>query len=125
MFLDITALTYNSQWARERRQALNNELEGDFGPEDYFDGAMLGGTRGGEMPQEEMTEILFLFGILAVVTVLMIVRQRLVERIRRQEAEIARLEGGVDAVRQHIQAQPPAPAAFPQPDPPAEDWHML
>ncbi|KAF8141254.1 hypothetical protein EV363DRAFT_1425394 [Boletus edulis] len=49
------------QWARERRNA-DNERDGDFGPEDYFDAALRGGHRGEEVA-DEFVETMLLVGL--------------------------------------------------------------
>lgn len=74
-----------TQWARERRNA-ENERDTDFGPEDYFDGALRGGQRG-EEEEDEFAETMLLVALCAAVAVLIYVRTRIVERTRRREQE--------------------------------------
>lgn len=100
------------QWARERRNA-ENERDGDFGPEDYFDAALRGGHRG-EEGLDEFLEMMLLVGLCLVVAVLIYIRTRLVERIRREREE-------------RDPGQPrPDPGLFPPPDDPArQDWQIV
>jgi len=73
------------QWARERRQA-ENDRDGDYGPEDYFDAA----TRGQHRDEEEVddfAETMLLVVLCLVVSVLLYVRGRWMERMRRDEQQ--------------------------------------
>ncbi|KAH8828214.1 hypothetical protein DL96DRAFT_1797951 [Flagelloscypha sp. PMI_526] len=71
------------EWARERRLQERAE-EGDFGPEDYFDAALLGGNRE-PMEDEEFTETMLLVLLCIAVSVLIYVRARIVEQRRQNE----------------------------------------
>lgn len=82
MILFITKLF---QWARDRRNA-ENEREGDFGPEDYFDAALRGGHRGDE-GADEFVETMLLVGLCIAVAILIYIRTRIVERARREQEE--------------------------------------
>ncbi|KAL4079286.1 hypothetical protein J3A83DRAFT_4208580 [Scleroderma citrinum] len=100
------------QWARDRRNA-ENERDGDFGPEDYFDAALRGGHRG-EENVDEFVEMVLLVGLCLVVAVLIYIRTRLVERARREQEE--RNPGGPQ----------PDLGLFPPPDDPArQDWQIV
>ncbi|KZT23519.1 HCP-like protein [Neolentinus lepideus HHB14362 ss-1] len=106
------------QWARERRNA-ESERESDFGPEDYFD-ASLRGARRGEEEEDEFAETLLLITLCIAVSVLLYIRGRWVERIRR-EAQGQQQQGG------NGQA-PPAQnqGVFPPPgDAARDDWAIL
>lgn len=87
-----------SQWARDRRAA-ENERDGDFGPEDYFDAATRGGYRG-EEDADEFVETMLLVILCIMVSTLLFIRGRWVERLRRNEQE-----------QPQEQQQPQAPAA--------------
>jgi len=104
------------EWARARREA-EQERDSDYGPEDYFDGAMRGGHRGEYEGHDEFAETMLLVGLCLAVSVLLYVRTRLVERMRR-EAEGNGANGNNDG-----QGQQQAGAAFPPgPDP---NWGVL
>ncbi|KAI6029414.1 hypothetical protein BKA83DRAFT_4218619 [Pisolithus microcarpus] len=91
------------QWARERRNA-ENERDGDFGPEDYFDAALL---------WTAYLETMLLVTLCFVVAVLIYVRTRLVQRARREEEQ--------DQGR-----PPPNLGLFPPPgDPARQDWQIV
>lgn len=99
------------QWARERRNA-ENERDGDFGPEDYFDAALRGGHRG-EESMDAYLETMLLVTLCFVVAVLIYVRTRLVQRARREEEQ--------DQGR-----PPPNLGLFPPPgDPARQDWQIV
>ncbi|KAI5123803.1 hypothetical protein M0805_009098 [Coniferiporia weirii] len=117
------------QWARERRNA-ENERDGDFGPEDFFDSAMHGpgrrGDEGGAVAADDFAETMLLAALCLAVSALMYVRGRWFERRRREEEERARAAAGG--------APPPPPppnaanagGAFPPPGDPARDaWAVL
>ncbi|OAX43674.1 HCP-like protein [Rhizopogon vinicolor AM-OR11-026] len=98
------------QWARERRNA-ENERDGDFGPEDYFDGAIRGGNRG-EEEEDEFAETMLLVALCAAVAVLIYVRTRIVERARRREQEQQPNQRDL--------------GAFPPPgDPARQEWNIM
>ncbi|KZT01467.1 HCP-like protein [Laetiporus sulphureus 93-53] len=106
------------QWARQRRQA-ENDRDGDFGPEDYFDAATRGQNRGDE-DVDEFLETMLLVVICLVVSILLYLRSRWVERLRREEQE--RLQ------RQAAGPRAPGPNADPVPPgderPQMEDWEL-
>ncbi|OCH89879.1 HCP-like protein [Obba rivulosa] len=107
------------QWARERRHA-EQEQEGDFGPEDYFDAA----TRRRRPDDEEVNEFaetMLLVVLCLMVSVLLYIRGRWVERMRREEQQRQQAAAG---------AALPQPQAgegfFPPPgDPARDDWAIL
>lgn len=100
------------QWARERRNA-ENERDSDFGPEDYFDAALRGGRRG-EENLDEFLEMTLLVGLCLVVAVLIYIRTRFVERIRREQEE------------RNLGQPRPDLGLFPPPDDPArQDWQIV
>jgi SEL1 protein len=107
------------QWARNRRRE-EDERDGDFGPEDDFDGALRNGGDAGD------TETLILFALVAAVLVLMVVRARIAERLRR---EAARQPGGPAPPQPGQAPRPPGDAdagLFPGPNDPArQDWAVL
>lgn len=70
------------QWARERRNA-DRDQDSDFGPDDYFEGALRGGHRG-EEEVDEFGETMILVALCLMISVLLYVRGRLVVRIRIQ-----------------------------------------
>lgn len=117
-------LTVDFQWARERRHA-ESERDGDFGPEDYFEGAMRGGYRG-EEDVDEFAETMLLVFLCLMVSALLYFRGRWVERMRRDEQERQQ-----QAAAQGNAAAPPAPppqgqGVFPPPgDPARADWAIL
>ncbi|KIJ51304.1 hypothetical protein M422DRAFT_223812 [Sphaerobolus stellatus SS14] len=71
------------QWARERREAEGGS--GDFGPEDYFDGSLRGGRREIEDDEDEFLETIFLVVLCVLVSGLIYLRGRWVERRRQQD----------------------------------------
>lgn len=103
---------FSFQWARDRRNA-ENERDGDFGPEDYFDAALRGGHRG-EEGADEFVETMLLVGLCVAVAVLIYVRTRIMERVRREEQEAERPPG--EQQRQNLGVFPPAD------DPARQDW---
>ncbi|KAF7966274.1 hypothetical protein HWV62_39391 [Athelia sp. TMB] len=105
------------EWARERRNA-EQERDSDLGPEDYFEGALRGGHRGEYEGHDEFGETMLLVALCLAVSVLLYVRTRLVERVRREtEGNGANNNNNGDGQQQ------PAAAAFPPgPDP---NWGML
>jgi len=60
-----------SQWARERRNA-EQERDSDYGPEDYFEGALRNG-RGAEKKNTMLADVIFI-GVVLVGTVLFYIR---------------------------------------------------
>lgn len=103
-----------TQWAREQRRA-EQDRESDFGPDDYFEGALRGGHH--EDNYDEFGETMLLVGLCLAVSVLLYVRTRLIERMRREGREADGRENG-----NGNGGQQPA-AAFPQgPEPPRDGW---
>ena len=74
------------QWARERRDA-DRERESDFGPDDYFDGAGRGRDREEVVAVDEFGETILLILLCLVISVLLYIRTRMVERMRREQRE--------------------------------------
>jgi SEL1 protein len=108
------------QWARDRRNAEREREEGagDFGPEDYFDAAMRGGAhhrrgRGageGAAEGDEIGETLLLVLLCVSISILLYVRRRLVDRMRRDHEEAP--QGEEQQVQRQVQRPVP-----PQPPP--------
>jgi SEL1 protein len=73
------------QWARERRNA-ERDRDSDLGPEDMFDAALRGGHRG-EDEQDEFVETMILVVLCLIVSLLLYIRGRWVERLRREEQQ--------------------------------------
>lgn len=112
LFYQHSGITLLPQWARERRNA-ENERDSDFGPEDYFDAALRGGRRG-EENLDEFLEMTLLVGLCLVVAVLIYIRTRFVERIRREQEE------------RNLGQPRPDLGLFPPPDDPArQDWQIV
>lgn len=89
-----------------------------MGPEDYFEGAMRGGNRGEEQV-DQFGETMILVALCLAVTVLLYVRTRLVERMRREQ------EAPTGDGNEQQQEQPRAPAqAFP-PNPERDEWGLI
>jgi SEL1 protein len=101
------------QWARDRRDA--EDGTGDFGPEDYFDGATRG-RRDADEDEDELLETMFLVILCALVSGLIYMRGRWVERRRRENQE-AVAQG--DNRAQDGGLFPPAG------DPARDDWAIL
>lgn len=76
-------LTSVSQWARDRRNA-EQERDSDLGPEDYFEGALRGGNREGDT-LGDITETLVLIMLCLAISVLLYVRTRIIDRLRREQ----------------------------------------
>lgn len=81
MLAELLILTI-LQWARERRN-LEQERDGDLGPEDYFEGATRGGLRDDD--EDEFRETMLLVLLCLVISVLLYVRTRIVDRLRRDQ----------------------------------------
>lgn len=102
------------QWARERRDA---ERDTDFGPEDYFEGAMRGGNRQ-DADTDDFGETMLLVSLCIVISILLYIRTRIVERMRREQRNQG--QGGEQP------AQNGDRGVFPGPDDPArQDWAIL
>ncbi|KAM5533642.1 hypothetical protein V8D89_012690 [Ganoderma adspersum] len=115
------------QWARERRQADADRESADFGPEDYFDGAMRGQRYREEEEVDEFAETMLLVVLCLMVSVLLYVRGRWVDRIRREEEERRRQAAGQQGQQQQNLGQGQgANGVFPPPGDPARDeWAVL
>lgn len=101
------------QFARDRRLA-EEERDSDWGPEDYFDGAMRGGRReGGPNPRdEEFIETMAIAGLVFAVAGLIWLRRRAYRGVRRLQEEEERED------RQR--------GLFPAPEDPArQDWAVM
>ncbi|KAJ7594970.1 hypothetical protein C8J56DRAFT_1002681 [Mycena floridula] len=102
------------QWARERRNA-EQDRDSDFGPEDYFEGALRGGNRGEE--GDEFSETMLLVVLCLAVSILIYVRTRIVDRIRRNQQQ---------GQGEHQQAPPEDNGLFPPAgDPARNEWAIL
>lgn len=102
------------QWARERRDA---ERDSDFGPEDYFEGAIRGGNRE-DVQMDDFAETMLLISLCIVVSILLYIRTRTVERMRREQ----RNQGQAG----EQQAGNGDRGVFPLPgDPARQDWAIL
>ncbi|KZV61977.1 HCP-like protein [Peniophora sp. CONT] len=73
------------KWAYERRRE-ERDRDTDYGPEDYFDGA-LRPNREEFAEEDEVFETAVLIGLCVVVSLLLYVRGRMVERMRREERD--------------------------------------
>lgn len=107
--------------ARNRRNA-ENERDSDFGPEDYFDGALRGGRRQTQAgdgidaeEEDEFVETMLLVSLCLTVSLLIWLRGRWVERRRREEEE--RRAAGGQGQRDN--------AALPPGNPERDDWAVL
>jgi hypothetical protein len=76
----------NRQWARDRRNA-ELDRDSDLGPEDMFDAALRGGHRGGNDGGDEFVETMILVVLCLIVSLLLYIRGRWVERLRREEQQ--------------------------------------
>ena len=104
------------QWAQERRDA-DRERDSDFGPEDYFEGAIRGNREDVEF--DEFGETLVLILLCLVISVLLYVRTRIIERMRREQRQQQQGEGNGE--------QPQRPNGFfpPPGDPARNEWAIL
>lgn len=93
------------QWARDKREA---EDAGDFGPEDYFEGATR--VHGDAEDNGEFVETLFLIALCLLVSGLIYLRGRWVERQRRENNNPLPEDGGLFP---------------PRGDPARQDWAIL
>ena len=108
-------LWINLQWARERRDQ-ERERDSDFGPEDYFEGALQGGIR--EEDVDEFGETMLLVLLCLTISILLYIRTRIVERMRREQRDRQPNENQQD------QGNPNG--VFPPPgDPARADWAVL
>ncbi|KAJ2916794.1 hypothetical protein MD484_g3661, partial [Candolleomyces efflorescens] len=103
------------RWARERRDQ-ERERDSDFGPEDYFEGALQGGIR--EEDVDEFGETMLLVLLCLTISILLYIRTRIVERMRREQRDRQPNENQQD------QGNPNG--VFPPPgDPARADWAVL
>jgi SEL1 protein len=108
----LPRLTIRVQWARHRRNA-ELDRESDLGPEDMFDAALRGGNRE-EEDGDEFVETMILVALCLIVSLLLYIRGRWVERLRREEQQQRRqLEQHEE--RENGLAPPPA-------EPARDDW---
>ena len=107
-----------SQWARERKSRENDrDRDTDFGPEDYFDGALRGNRERGD-EDDELAETMLLMSLVMMIAGLFYLRNRWVERLRQDGEERRR--------RQQEQVQGGVPPPPPGPPGPAVDgWAPL
>ncbi|KAH9485480.1 putative Sel1-like repeat-containing protein C1B3.10c [Psilocybe cubensis] len=104
------------QWARERRDA-DRERDSELGPEDYFDGMRAGNRDDAEL--DEFGETMVLVILCLVISILLYIRTRIVERMRRDQRE-------QQAGDQQGPANGPDGGLFPPPgDPARNDWAIL
>ena len=102
----------NRQWARDRRNA-ELDRDSDLGPEDMFDAALRGGHRGND-DGDEFVETMVLVVLCLIVSLLLYIRGRWVERLRREEQQQR---------RQFEQRVEQDDGMFPPPgDPARDDW---
>lgn len=116
----MSRLTKSFQWARDRRNE-EQERDSDFGPEDYFEGALRGGHRDEE--EDEFGETMLLVTLCVVIASLLYIRTRIVDRMRREQQR--QQQGGAD--QRGAQQAPHAPGGvFPAPgDPARNEWAIL
>lgn len=110
------------QWARERRQAeADRDRDGDYGPEDYFEGAIRGQRyREEDGEVDEFAETMLLVVLCLLVSVLLYVRGRWVDRLRREEEERRREQQAGQQQQQRPNGVFPPPG-----DPARDDWAVL
>lgn len=105
------------KWARDRRNA-EQDRESDFGPEDYFDGALRTPHRE-EEEFDEFKETMLLVFLCLVISILIYIRTRMADRRTRRDQQ---RQG------QNQQGQPQAngEGMFPPPgDPARNEWAIL
>ncbi|OBZ69692.1 Protein sel-1 1 [Grifola frondosa] len=106
------------QWARDKRHA-ENDRDNDFGPEDYFDAATRGGRHREDEEVDEFAETMLLVLLCLMISGLLYLRGRWVERMRREQQQQQQQDGPQ-------QPPPPAGGVFPPPgDPARDDWAIL
>ncbi|KAG6823403.1 hypothetical protein H0H92_010323 [Tricholoma furcatifolium] len=101
------------QWARDCRN-VEQDRDSDFGPEDYFEGALRGGIRE-EEHFDNLRETFLLIFLCLLISVLLYVRTRIVDRIRQDQNE-----GQQDEQRQADLGVFP-----PHGDPARDDWAIV
>ena len=89
----------------------------DFGPEDYFDGALRGSRENGD-DEDELTETVILMSLVLIIAGLFYLRNRWVERLRQEEEE--RRRGQHEPVRGEGPPPPPGP-----PGPVVDGWGVV
>ncbi|KAJ3575054.1 hypothetical protein NP233_g1348 [Leucocoprinus birnbaumii] len=112
------------QWARDRRHA-EQERDSYFGPEDYFDGALRNGRveEGGD-DVDDFFETMMLVALCLLVSVLLYIRTRIVERMRREQRQQQQQDQPANG--NHGQAPAQERGLFPPPgDPARNDWAIL
>ncbi|KAF9451494.1 hypothetical protein P691DRAFT_807605 [Macrolepiota fuliginosa MF-IS2] len=112
------------QWARDRRNA-EQEHDSYFGPEDYFEGALRNGRveEGGD-GVDDFFETMMLVALCLLVSVLLYIRTRIVERMRREQQQQQQQDPPANG--NHGQAPAQAGGVFPPPgDPARNDWAIL
>ncbi|GLB37757.1 putative protein with sel1-like repeats [Lyophyllum shimeji] len=102
------------QWARERRNA-EQERDSDFGPEDYFEGALRGNRE--DIEFDDLQETILLVLLCLLISVLLYIRTRIVDRMRRDQNNG---QQGLDEGRAADQGVFPPPG-----DPARNDWAIL
>jgi SEL1 protein len=107
-----TNLSKTTQWARDRRNA-ELDRDSDIGPEDMFDAALRGGHRGDD-EADEFVETMMLVVLCLIVSLLLYIRGRWVERLRREERQ-QRQQQQVREERDEGLFPPPG-------DPARDDW---
>jgi SEL1 protein len=120
--LFLPRLTFRAQWARDRRNA-EADRDSDFGPEDMFDAALRGGHRGDvdvDGDGDEFAETMILVVLCLIVSLLLYIRGRWVERLRREEQQQRRQLEQREEEREDNGLFPPPPGE-PEPEPAARD----
>ena len=105
-------MSKTTQWARDRRNA-ELDRDSDLGPEDMFDAALRGGHRGDD-EADEFVETMMLVVLCLIVSLLLYIRGRWVERLRREERQ-QRQQQEVREERDEGLFPPPG-------DPARDDW---
>ena len=110
----LPRLNIRMQWARNRRNA-ELDRDSDLGPEDMFDAALRGGNRE-EEDGDEFVETMILVVLCLIVSLLLYIRGRWVERLRREEQQ---QRGQLDQheERENGLVTPPG-----EPAPARDDW---
>jgi len=101
------------QWARDRRHA-ELDRDSDIGPEDMFDAALHGGHRGDD-EADEFVETMMLVVLCLIVSLLLYIRGRWVERLRRERQQGQGQQEEVHEERDEGVFPPPG-------DPARDDW---
>ena len=90
----------------------------DFGPEDYFDGALRGNRERGDEDEDEVAETMLLMSLVVMIAGLFYLRNRWVERLRRDEEERRRRQ------QEQVQGGVPPPPPGP-PGPVVDGWAVI